>query len=249
MKYSVVIAAYNASSTITAALQSCVTQKLPVLEIIVVDDASTDNTVELIRQQPMDIKIIRHSQNKGVSAARNTGWNAASGDYVAFLDSDDIWHPEKLFWINRYLQSHGQDEIVGHQFTTDSKILSNPFDAPKTKLIPFSKLLLRNRFQGSCIVVRRNIENRFDEKMRYCEDYDLVLRCAYHKPIALLCSPLTLLSRAQQSEGGLSGNRWAMRQGELYLYRKIGYLNPLLLPVVPLLYLFSLLKHLFQKGR
>ncbi len=83
--------------------------------------------------------------------------------------------------------------------------------------------------------------------MRYCEDYDLALRCAYAQAILFINTPLSILSRPQQSQGGLSANRWAMRKGELYLFGKIGQLNPLLLLIVPILCLYSLAKHLWQK--
>ena len=227
MTFSIVIAAYNASSTIRAALQSCLSQTLSACEIIVVDDASTDNTTQIVRDFSPIVKLISVTENKGVSAARNAGWGAATGDYVAFLDSDDSWHPEKLFWIDSCLQK------------------KTPSSA--TTEISFSQLLLRNQIQGSCMIVKRTISQRFDEHMRYCEDYDLALRCAYDKPIIFLQSALSILSRPQQSKGGLSANKWAMRKGELYLFSKLGKLNPLLLLCIPILWMYSLAKHLFQK--
>lgn len=246
MKFSVVIAAFNAGSTIRAALQSCLSQTLPPFEIIVVDDASTDATVEIVQEFFPSVALISFAENKGVSAARNAGWEAASGDYVAFLDSDDSWHFEKLFWVNENLKNKPSVNFIGHQFSTESFMASSPLNASITKELNFSTLLLRNQIQGSCIVIKKAIPQRFDEAMRYCEDYDLALRCAYQQPILFLESPLSILSRPQQSEGGLSANKWAMRKGELYLFGKLGKLNPLLMLFMPFLWLYSLAKHLFQ---
>ena len=247
MKFSVVIAAYNAGSTICAALQSCMSQTFAAFEIIVVDDASTDNTLQLVRAFSSEIKTIPLKANKGVSAARNAGWAMASGDYVAFLDSDDVWHPEKLFWVNEVLKNDTSVNFIAHQFTTDLSFHQQQISGPEKKELSFRLLLPRNQVQGSCIIVRRTLSERFDESMRYCEDYDLALRCAYHQSITFIDAPLSVLSRPQQSAGGLSANRWAMRKGELYLYGKIQRLNPLLAVCIPLLWLYSIAKHLFQK--
>ena len=247
MKCSVVIAAYNASSTIRAALQSCLSQSIPAFEIIVVNDASTDTTAQIVQEFSPSVKLISFAENKGVSAARNAGWYAATGDYVAFLDSDDTWRADKLFWINACLQENESPNLISHSFSNKSEDAEKKTPSSATTEISFSQLLLRNQIQGSCMIVKRTISQRFDEHMRYCEDYDLALRCAYDKPIVFLQSALSILSRPQQSEGGLSANKWAMRKGELYLFSKLGKLNPLLLLCIPILWMYSLAKHLFQK--
>lgn len=247
MKFSVVIAAFNACSTIRAALQSCLSQTLPAFEIIVVDDASTDNTAQIVKDFSPLVELISFAENKGVSAARNAGWEAASGDYIAFLDSDDTWHFEKLFWVNESLKNKPSVDFIAHQFSTETGLTEKKLSVHPSKKISFSDLLLRNQIQGSCIVIKRALPQRFDEAMRYCEDYDLALRCAYQQSILFLETPLSILSRPQQSQGGLSANKWAMRKGELYLFGKIWRLNPLLLLCIPVLWLYSLAKHLFQK--
>lgn len=247
MKFSVVIAAFNAGSTIRAALHSCMSQTLPPLEIIVVDDASTDDTAQIVQEFFPSVKLISFAENKGVSAARNAGWEAASGDYIAFLDSDDTWHFEKLFWVNESLKNKPSVNFIAHQFSTETGLAEKKLSAHPSKKISFSNLLLRNQIQGSCIVIKKAMPQRFDANMRYCEDYDLALRCAYQQSILFLESPLSILSRPQQSEGGLSANKWAMRKGELYLFGKLGKLNPLLMLFIPFLWLYSLAKHLLQK--
>jgi glycosyltransferase involved in cell wall biosynthesis len=92
-RVSVVIPAYNASAYLPATLRSIFDQSCPPGEIIVVDDGSTDDTVEVARA--FDVRVIAVS-NRGPSAARNIGMRSATGEYVAFLDADDLWTPQKL---------------------------------------------------------------------------------------------------------------------------------------------------------
>src|ERR1700759_5182615 len=95
---SVVIPTFNRRHLILRALQSVVEQTYPHLEVIVVDDASTDGTVEFLESKHFNVplRVIRIEQNSGPSAARNKGIACASGKYVALLDSDDYWLPGKL---------------------------------------------------------------------------------------------------------------------------------------------------------
>ncbi len=94
---SVIIPAYNAHGTIGASIQSVLDQSFTDIEILIVDDCSTDDTLKVIKtfENPR-IKIIEHTQNKGASAARNTAIKQSQGKYLALLDSDDIWHKDKL---------------------------------------------------------------------------------------------------------------------------------------------------------
>lgn len=97
MKVSVVIPTYNRGRQVRRAVDTALAQTLSDLEVIVVDDGSTDETQEVIEAYEDDrLQYIKHSENRGGSAARNTGIDAASGDYIAFLDSDDTWVPSKL---------------------------------------------------------------------------------------------------------------------------------------------------------
>ena len=96
---SIIIPTYNRAHLIGRAIQSVLNQTYQNFEIIVVDDGSTDNTEEMIKEfQKHDkrIKYIRHEKNRGGAAARNTGIKVARGEYIAFQDSDDEWLPEKL---------------------------------------------------------------------------------------------------------------------------------------------------------
>jgi glycosyltransferase involved in cell wall biosynthesis len=95
MNISVIIPTWNRAERLVNALQSVFSQSRPPAEVIVVDDGSTDNTREIVRRQFPDARYL-FQQNKGVSSARNTGIAAANGNWIALLDSDDHWEPDKL---------------------------------------------------------------------------------------------------------------------------------------------------------
>ena len=99
MEVSVIIPAFNAADTIVRAIDSVRSQNTPSLEIIVIDDGSVDDTVNVVRsciRAGENIQLIKMPKNSGVSAARNAGIKVARGKFLAFLDADDIWLPEKL---------------------------------------------------------------------------------------------------------------------------------------------------------
>jgi glycosyltransferase involved in cell wall biosynthesis len=95
-KISVVIPSYNRAHYIEKTIDSVLEQKRDDIEIILVDDGSTDNTRELVQNKYGDQVRYVYQENQGIPGARNTGIKNAQGDYIAFLDSDDYWHPNKL---------------------------------------------------------------------------------------------------------------------------------------------------------
>ncbi len=104
---SVIIPTYNEAALLLRAVQSALDQTFPPNEVIVVDDASSDGTAAaLATVDDPRLKVIVHEQNSGAAAARNTGIQAAHGEWIAFLDADDLWHPEKLARQMDYLSRH-----------------------------------------------------------------------------------------------------------------------------------------------
>ena len=99
-KVSVIIPCYNCALTLQRAFNSVLSQTVQPAEILLIDDKSTDNTLEIIKQSivafPLKIKIIELTVNQGAANARNAGWEVATQPYIAFLDSDDTWHPKKI---------------------------------------------------------------------------------------------------------------------------------------------------------
>lgn len=244
LKISVVIPAYNAAASIKAALESCLAQTVQPHEIIVVDDASTDDTVEIVQHYD-SVTLLQQTKNAGPSAARNRGWDAATGDIVAFLDSDDRWLPEKLAIVSDIFMKHSEVRYMGHPYQLPASTSTTHATGNLSAKSYFS-ILLKNPYQPSCITVRRSVPVRFDESYRYCEDHELSLRLAHKYTCHWLDMPLTELGRPQLSSGGASGNIWRMRRGELRVYTSIYRHNPTYILLVPLLWIFSLGKMLFR---
>lgn len=243
MKISVVIPAYNAASSIKATIESCLQQSYTPYEVIVVDDASTDDTVS-ITEAYKQVKLLQQPTNQGPSAARNRGWNEAGGDYIAFLDSDDTWHPKKLEIVLDVCLSNNKIEYLGHSYSIGSfQTITNTIE-PVSK--SYASILLKNPYQPSCLIVKRSVSERFNKTYRYCEDHELSLRVADIRTCHFLDMPLTKLGRPQLSKGGASGNKWKMRRGELRIYSSIGQHNPLYILAIPFLWIFSLLKMAYK---
>lgn len=244
MRISVVIPAYNAAGSIGAAIESCLQQTLPPYQVIVVDDASTDATSDIAIQYK-GVFVITLANNSGPSAARNTGIGAATGDIIAFLDSDDTWLPEKLSVLHKLFAEHPEVEYIGHPYFLPGQSKSRSH-THELKEVSYLSVLLRNPYQPSCIAMRKSMSLRFDESYRYCEDHELSIRVAHSHNTYWLDTTLTQLGRPQLSAGGASGNKWNMRKGELRLYSSIYKHNPLYLPFIPFLWILSLAKMLYR---
>jgi glycosyltransferase involved in cell wall biosynthesis len=253
--YSVVIPAYNAEKTIEACLASVVAQTLAPLEVLLVDDHSRDGTEAAVQRcegqlaaAGIGLKYFRLAQNAGPSVARNKGIREAKGSYIAFLDADDTWTNDKLAIVDRFASGSSAD-LVCHAYTEAPAFdVSTSAGGYAAKSLSICRLLLRNPASSSCVVVRKQHALVFDEAMRYCEDYDLLMRISENSPVLrLVGSPLTRLGRPQLSVGGLSGNTVRMRAGEMRVYynfcRRAWLSRAGLLPG---LLLFSFLKHVYS---
>ena len=190
---SVVIPAYNAERYVRAALASVLAQTHRDLEVIVVDDGSTDRTGTLCREL-VDPRIrVVHQANRGLAAARNTGIRRAQGTYVAFLDADDLWHPEKLARHARHLDAAPE---VGLSYSRAGYIAADGsslgmLQSPPLGAISAARLLVDNPIRnGSNAVLRRAALDEirlpqedatswyFDETLRRAEDHECWLRIA-----------------------------------------------------------------------
>ena len=219
---SVIIPAYNSASTIIRALQSVAAQTLAPLEIIVVDDASSDATRDLVAtfasSSSIPVRVLTQTTNSGPSAARNAGWDKATGEYIAFLDADDQWHPRKIEL--QYPVMNNQPEITmschGHHFsssTTWAQITAA--DASATP-ISFHKFLIRNRCATPTVMLKRSITERFDSRKRFAEDYLLWMQItAVHGPALLLEAQLAHCSNPGYGGTGQSGQMLKMELSEI----------------------------------
>ena len=232
---SVVIPAYNAEKTIGRALKSVENQSLIPEEVIVIDDCSSDQTNAIIREFMKDSRlVIRHevqSINSGASSARNAGWLLASGKYVAFLDADDMWHPNKLeIQFNAMEDSAHCSMSCHYRHVTDLENWSAvKFDASVQRFFTFRDFLIRNRCATPSVMVKRDITPRFHPGKRYAEDYLLWLQIsALYGPVLFIDLPLVHCSNPIYGGPGLSGNLKQMHHGEssaLLQLRKEGLIS------------------------
>jgi teichuronic acid biosynthesis glycosyltransferase TuaG len=243
VRFSVIIPAYNAERTIVKAVNSCLQQSYPPFEIIIINDGSTDSTEELVIKTFGDKVKYLSGPNAGPAHARNQGLELAAGDYIAFQDADDVWHIDKLKIIASILERNRNIRFLFHPY-----ILKMPEKLEKKKVnevtgFPLFKLFWRNPIGTPCVVMIRDQDLRFDDSMRYMEDFDLWLRAGEQYGISFLDLPLTQINRPILSAGGLSSNKKKMRLGEIKAYQHLARRNPKYLPLLPLLIGFSMLKH------
>jgi glycosyltransferase involved in cell wall biosynthesis len=207
MNISVVIPTYNRAASLQEAIRSVLAQTCPVNEIIVVDDGSTDNTGELVRSMNGIVRYA-YQENQGPSAARNRGIREAQGDWVAFLDSDDLWLPAK---IERQVEEVRRNPDAALVYT--SVYWRNPDGTdrlevarPPSALWPMIRY--RNPVCGSCsaVLARRDVlieENGFNQSLHIGEDWDLWVRIASKHPLARVEEPVVIL---RTSAGSQSSN-------------------------------------------
>jgi glycosyltransferase involved in cell wall biosynthesis len=185
-RLSIVIPAYNVAEYILPAVSSALDQSFADLEVIVVDDGSTDNTPTLLAQlagarQDQRLRIVRQA-NGGLSAARNTGIREARGEYIGFLDGDDLWRPDKA---ERHVAAMDDDPSIGISYSASEFIEEDGQPTqrllrPDTLKPSLHEMIVRNHVgNGSTPVVRRDcfeIAGLFREDLRSCEDYEMWCR-------------------------------------------------------------------------
>lgn len=186
---SVVIPTYNRARFIRDAISSALAQSYRNIEVIVVDDASTDETPSIIDEFGHSIRYIRQEKNSGVGAARNAGIRAARGTLVAFLDSDDRWHPQKIEKQVALWQADRSVGIVGGSCDYIDE-QGNSVGAPNiaAPVVSYDMMCVSPRLPGlgSNILVRRDVLleiGLFPEDMVRAEDYYLCLRIAERYPV------------------------------------------------------------------
>ncbi len=186
---SVVIPAYNAAHFLPRSLASVFAQTLPPHEVIVVDDGSTDATAQVAAE--LGAKVVSRS-NGGLAAARNTGIQAASGDWIALLDADDSWSPEKLVLQAGLIQPNIVLVYTGASFFNDQGPVSTELatdTAVARKLLRFCNPIL-----PSSVILRRQTVlavGGFREDTRTCEDWDMWVRLIPLGAFAAVAQPLT----------------------------------------------------------
>ena len=219
----VVIPTFNRDSVVSRAIDSALRQTLLPAEIIVVDDGSTDNTPSLIAAKYSAISYLR-TENKGVSAARNLGIKKAKSEWIAFLDSDDEWLPQKLEKQVAYL-SREQKYKVAHCdeiWIRNGKRVNQKAKHKKYGGYIFEKCLPLCVISPSAVIIRRELFDElgcFDETLPACEDYDLWLRICAKYPVLFVGEPL--LNKFGGHDDQLSQKFWGMDRFRIEALNKI----------------------------
>jgi glycosyltransferase involved in cell wall biosynthesis len=226
---SVVIPCFRCASTITRAIASIEQQTQKPAEVILVEDASGDDTLAVL-QSLADahagwIKIIALPENQGVANARNIGWAAATQLYIAFLDADDAWHPQKIETQITYMKAHPEVALCGHAHRVAEHCTVLPdwqVQAGGVQSFPKWSWLLSNKFVTPSVMVRRDIYYNFAQNQRYMEDYRLWLELVYSgKIVTKLSAELVAIYKGPFGSGGLSAQLWSMEKGELNDYKHL----------------------------
>jgi glycosyltransferase involved in cell wall biosynthesis len=247
---SVVIPAHNAAGTIARALASAAAQTAEPAEIIVVDDASTDETVRVVldeakRHPAGRVRVLRQERNRGPGSARNRGWDSASGRYIAFLDADDAWHPKKLEFQCVHMKDLPDAVLMAHPCATaDPSSLAGDIPASAVHPVLPGALLRSNTIATSSVMLRRDLRRRFAPDKRYAEDYLLWLQIALSgEKMYFIDAPLAHRFKPPFGAGGLSKHLWRMERGVLDAYREIYREGLISLPALVMLAAYSLLKY------
>ncbi len=190
-KVSIVIAAYNAERFLRETVESVLCQSYPEKELVIVDDGSTDGTQEVIAELARRTSLISiRQENKGIAGGRNTGLRACTGDYIAMLDHDDLWEPDKLEKQVRFLNETGADMVFSNFFIAraDGRKIKYP---PKKRagIDVLDGLLHENMIYTSTVLFRKGVLDKaglLDEQFTYCEDWDWWLRMARKVKIGYL---------------------------------------------------------------
>ena len=211
-RFSVIIPLYNKENYIAKAIDSVLSQSIADFELIIVNDCSTDHSLEIAKRvNDPRIKILEHPKNKGLSASRNTGIKNSSGDYLAFLDADDAWKPQFLekieFLIKEYesadlfatnydvLLKNGKHITLNFNITNGKRhgIVSNFFECNLTQ----------TTYIPSGLAVKREVFERignYDETITYSEDVDFNIRANANYKMAYYNEPLVIYTMASENQ-------------------------------------------------
>ena len=218
---SVIIPTFNRAYCIAESIRSVLAQSE--LEIIVVNDGSTDGTVKELASFPT-IQIINLAENHGVSYARNKGLEQARGSLICFLDSDDLWEEGKVQAQVQWMQDHPECKAV---YTDELWIRNGVRINPMNKHQKYSGDIFKQCLplcivSPSSVMLRKSVLDEvggFDELMSVCEDYDLWLRIAVRYPFKFLREKLIVKRGGHEDQ--LSRKYWGMDRWRIYTLDKL----------------------------
>ncbi|MGI8385430.1 glycosyltransferase family 2 protein [Robertmurraya sp. P23] len=182
-KVSVIIPSYNSERTIVRTVSSCLNQTYSDLEVIVIDDGSTDSTGEILKQIKDERLKYFYFENSGRSEARNKGIHRAKGDYIQFLDSDDTLHSEKIEKGLSILEHDNTFDAVqcGTGYIKDNQLVNEFKAIPRDNV---NNVLLReNIFPIHSVLFRKECASSFPKGLSYCEDWYFWIKTLWNKKI------------------------------------------------------------------
>jgi glycosyltransferase involved in cell wall biosynthesis len=223
MTISVVIPTFNRSALLRRALASVFAQPQQPDEVIVIDDGSTDDTAAMLGNEFPAIRYIRQA-NSGISSARNLGIKNANSDWLAFLDSDDEWLPEKLFLQTNLLNKHPEHKICHtEEIWVRNGVRVNPAQKyAKPGGWIFNECLPLCAISPSTVMIHRSVFTEiglFDTDLPVCEDYDMWLRITAKYPVALITQAQAIKHGGHQDQ--LSQMLWGMDRYRIIALQKI----------------------------
>ncbi len=195
-RVSVIIPTFNRGRFLEEAVDSVLAQTFADFELIVVDDGSTDDTRERLQRYGQQLTRVRQP-NRGVSAARNKGFERSTGELIALLDSDDLWRPAKLARQVAFFDAHPDAQICQTEeiWIRHGKRVNPKKRHHKPSGWIFEPSLALCLVSPSAVMLRRGLLEAmggFDESLPACEDYDLWLRISFRYPIGLIDAPLVI---------------------------------------------------------
>lgn len=217
---SVVIPCYRCGATIAASVASIAAQTRRPRQVLLVDDFSGDGSLAILhalaaRHPPGWIQVIASERNGGPSRARNLGWAAATQPYIAFLDADDTWVPDKLALQLQALEADPTIAIIGHRMAVRARNQPvPPLRGPvRTSVFGRRRFLLNNPYPTASVILRRDLPFRFNEKFRRVEDFLLWAQIGFSGyRCAKINQVLAYWHKPTYGAGGLSGDLEAMHR-------------------------------------
>lgn len=189
---SVIIPSYNREKTIIRAIDSVLNQTYKNIEVIVVDDCSSDNTITILKKKYNNISnviIVQLKKNSGACVARNKGIDISKGKYIAFLDSDDFYYQDKIEKQIKAMKQSGKKVCASSYTRIDEKGKKQSINVvKKTKNTLYNELLYCNFITTGTLIAKAEClkKERFDERLPRYQDWDLVLRLALTYEFELL---------------------------------------------------------------